>query len=93
MTIAQTASPFPFVSVAVSPTARLIGAPGSSIAVSIGSGDTTVATYTNYPPGSGGSSVVADVRWWRIVRRRLGQRRRDHQRLDGRRCGQRHDAR
>lgn len=56
VTIAQTASAFPFVSVSVSPSARLLSAPGPSIAVAIGSGDTTIATYTNDPPGSGGSS-------------------------------------
>lgn len=56
VTIVQTASAFPFVSVSVSPTARLLSPAGPSISVSIGSGDTTIATYTNDPPGSGGSS-------------------------------------
>jgi hypothetical protein len=56
VTISQNASPFPFVSVSVSPTARLLSPAGPSISVSIGSGDTTIATYTNDPPGSGGSS-------------------------------------
>lgn len=54
--IAQNAGAFPFVSVSVSPSARLLSAAGASIAVAIGSGDTTIATYTNDPPGSGGSS-------------------------------------
>ena len=56
VTIAQNAGAFPFVSVAVSPAARLLSPAGASIMVSIGSGDTTIATYTNDPPGSGGSS-------------------------------------
>ena len=56
VTITQNASTFPFLSVAVSPAARLLGPAGASIMVSIGSGDTTIATYTNDPPGSGGSS-------------------------------------
>jgi uncharacterized membrane protein YgcG len=56
VTIAQNASTFPFVSVAVSPTARLLTPPGATISVAIGSGDTTIATYTNDPPGDGGSS-------------------------------------
>jgi uncharacterized membrane protein YgcG len=56
VTIAQQASTFPFASVAVSPTARLLTPAGASIGVAIGSGDTTIATYTNDPPGSGGSS-------------------------------------
>jgi hypothetical protein len=61
VTITQNASPFPFVSVAVSPTARLLSAPGASIKVSIGSGDTTIATYTNDPPVPGGSSGGGSV--------------------------------
>ncbi len=55
VTITQNAGAFPFVSVAVSPTARLLSPPGASIRVSIGSGDTTIATYTNDPPVAGGS--------------------------------------
>jgi hypothetical protein len=54
--IAQNPGAFPFVSVSVSPTARLLSPPGATIAVSIGSGDTTIATYTNDPPVPGGSS-------------------------------------
>jgi hypothetical protein len=56
VTIAQGPSPFPFVSVSVSPAARLLTPGGPTISVAIGSGDTTIATYTNDPPGSGGSS-------------------------------------
>ena len=56
VTVAQNASAFPFVSVSVSPAARLLTAPGAAIQVSIGSGDTTIATYTNDPPGPAGAS-------------------------------------
>jgi len=56
VTVAQNAGAFPFVSVSVSPVARLLTPPGASIQVSIGSGDTTIATYTNDPPGPGGAS-------------------------------------
>ena len=56
VTITQNASAFPFLSVSVSPAARLLSPAGPSISVSIGSGDTTIATYTNDPPGNGGSS-------------------------------------
>jgi hypothetical protein len=56
VTITQNASGFPFLSVSVSPAARLLTPAGPSINVSIGSGDTTIATYTNDPPSNGGSS-------------------------------------
>jgi hypothetical protein len=56
VTVAQNASAFPFVSASVSPAARLLSPSAPSISVSIGSGDTTIATYTNDPPSSGGSS-------------------------------------
>ena len=56
VTITQLASPFPVVSVAVSPTARNLGGTGATVSVAIGSGDTTIATYTNDPPGSPGAS-------------------------------------
>jgi hypothetical protein len=59
VTIAQNPSAYPFVSVSVSPTARLLSPPGSTIQVSIGSGDTTNATFTNDPPGAGGNGGSA----------------------------------
>jgi hypothetical protein len=57
VTITQNASAYPFVSASVSPSARLVSATGPSIQVSIGSGDTTIATYTNDPPSAGSSSA------------------------------------
>jgi hypothetical protein len=57
VTIAQNPSGFPFLGVTVSPTARLLTAPGPTIQVAIGSGDTTIATYTNDPPSAGGGGA------------------------------------
>ncbi|HUA05758.1 MAG TPA: hypothetical protein VMB27_17750 [Solirubrobacteraceae bacterium] len=56
VTITQNAGMFPFVSVSVSPAARLLSAMGATVQVAMGSGDTTIATYTNDPPSTGGSS-------------------------------------
>ena len=68
VTIAQVANGFAVVPpIVVSPSARLLSQTGGTVVLSIGSGDTTVATYTNDPPdnsasgGGGSSSVVAAV--------------------------------
>lgn len=57
VTISQAASGFALVPpIAVSPTARLQSQTGGTVVLSMGSGDTTIATYTNDPPTSGGSA-------------------------------------
>jgi hypothetical protein len=66
VTITQVASGFAVVPpITVSPAARLISQSGGTVAVSIGSGDTTVATYTNDPPttkaSSGGGGIIVAV--------------------------------
>jgi hypothetical protein len=57
VTISQAASGFALVPpITVSPTARLQSQTGGTVVLSMGSGDTTIATYTNDPPSAGGSS-------------------------------------
>ncbi len=59
VTIAQVSSGFAVVPpIAVSPTARMLSQTGGTVNVSIGSADTTIATYTNDPPSGSTSGAT-----------------------------------